>query len=307
MRQRVSLSLLLLLSLSAHAARPDRSAFLSAKEDIRRLAVERIRSAWSDYERVLVAAENRIRVLHETYQADGGTPPTGMEADLGELRSACQKTQKLMAAGRPPASDPQAQRIIEREWILYRSEIDGVLRQISEKKSERLSESRIYWETLRTFKELQERLAAAILFNTPPGEFSLEDTLSRDEGTLLLACETTPRKTHGTDVRVVAPHEFEGNAKPEIQAFYRSLDQVPDARPLRTGSFIVPPGTRTVTMRDDKARMVFRPKNGKGIAYVGQTESEFKYSYLAVPPDTAYYFENTGPDPLELEFVGVKP
>jgi hypothetical protein len=306
MRPTFPLGLLFFLTVTAHAARPDRAVFLKTKEEIQRLAVERIRSVGSDYERVLVAAENRTRALHESYQVDGGTPPTRLEGDVGELRSACMKTLRLVTAGHPPAPDPTARQLVDRQWVIYRAEIDALSRRILEKGGA-APEGRIYWETLGTFKELKEQIRMNILFNTPPGERGLEEALSRDESTLLKACEITPKKTRGKDVHVVTPHEFAGTAKPDIQAFYRSLDMIPNARPLRSGSITVPPGSRTVTLREDKSRMVFRPRKGKGVAYVGQTETEFNYDYLAVPPDTAYYFENTGSEPLELEFVGIKP
>ena len=294
------------LCAAAHAGRPDRAAFFSTKEEIRRLAVERIRTAPSDYERVVVAGEGRLRGLHQDFAVAGGTAPTALDGDLNDLRGACQKVQRLAIAGRLPASDPVAQQIVARHWSIYRGEIDTLSRQILDKKGER-PESQIYWETLRNFKELKDRTLTTLLYNTPPGERSLEEALSRDESTLLKACEITAKKTRGNVFRVVTPFEFLGNGKPDIQAFYRSLDLVPDARPLRTGSIVVPPGARTVTLRENAARLVFRPKKGKGIAYVGQTETELNYDYLAVPPDTAYYFENTGADPLELEFVGIKP
>jgi hypothetical protein len=306
MRRTFPVGLLLFFTVAAHAGRPDRTDFLSTKDEIQRLAVERIRSLGADYERVLVAGENRLRTLHENYQVAGGTPPTRLDGDVGELRSACLKTLRLVTAGRPPAPDPTVFPLIERRWLFYRAEFDALTRRILENKREGV-ESRIYWETLGTFKELKEEIRTNILFNTPPGERGLDEALSRDESALLKACETTPKKTRGQNVRVVTPHEFAGTATPDIQAFYRSLDLVPNTRPLRTGSITVPPGSRTVTLREDKSRMVFRPKKGKGIAYVGQTETEFNYDYLAVPPDTAYYFENTGLDPLELEFVGLKP
>lgn len=307
MRSSLSWGLIVLVSIAAHAGPPDGGISVTAKEEIRRLAVERIRSAGSDYERVIVAAENRTRALYDNRNDAGNTPSPRLDEDLRDLRSACQKMQRLVTASHPPDSDPIARQIIDEKWTLYREKIDTLSRQILEKKRERAPESRIYWETLHAFKDLKEQTATDLLFNTPQGESGLEEAMSRDESTLLLACETTAKKTRGKNVRVVAPHEFAGTAKPDIQAFYRSLDLVPDARPLRTGSFTIPPGSRTVTMREDKSRMVFRPKKGQGIAYVGQTETEFNYDYLAVPPDTACYFENTGSEPLELEFVGIKP
>lgn len=307
MRRTVSLGCFLFLSVLSYAGRPDRASFLSTKEEIQRLSLERIRSAGSDHGRVLVTAENRLRALHENYRVTGGTPPTHLEGDLGDIRGSCLKMLRLVTAGRPPAPDPVARQIVEKKWGVYRAEIDGLLRAVSDKKSEAAPESRIYWETRHTFKELKEQISEALLFNTPPGEPGLEEALSRDEATLLMACETTIKKTRGKNVRVAAPHEFESPGKPDIQAFYRSLDLIPDARPLRTGSLTVPPGSRTVTMREDKSRMVFRPKKGSGLAYLGQTEAELRYDYVAVPPDTPYYFENTGAGPLELEYVGIKP
>jgi hypothetical protein len=306
MRPTISISLLLFLATAVHAGRPERAVFLSTREEIQRLSIERIRSAGSDYERVLVAAENRLRALYDNYMVAGGTPPTRLDGDVGELRGVCLKMQRLVRTGRAPDVDPVARQIIDRHWIIYRGEIDALSRKILDSGSE-TPESRVYWETRGTFKELSDQIRITLLFNTPPGERGLEEALSQDESTLLKACEMTPKKTRGKNVRVVTPHAFAGNAKPDIQAFYRSLDMIPNARPLRSGSITVPPGSRTVTLREDKARLVFRPKKGKGVAYVGQTETELNYDYLAVPPDTAYYFENTGSEPLALEFVGIKP
>jgi mannose-6-phosphate isomerase-like protein (cupin superfamily) len=135
----------------------------------------------------------------------------------------------------------------------------------------------------------------------------LDEAFLRDESALLKACELSPKKTRGTSVRVVVPQEHGLKVDPDVQTFYRSLDLVPDAQPIRSGGFVVPVGARTVTLRESKIKMVFRPRRGKGVAYLGQSESELQYGYVAVPPDTAYYFENTGSEPLELEYVGLKP
>jgi hypothetical protein len=297
----------LFTAFAARAARPDRAVFLSTKGEIRCLAVERIRSAGADYERVIVRAENRLRDLHENYQVGGGTPPTRLDGDLGELRGACQKVQRLVTAGHPPETDPAARSIVERRWRLFREEFDALLRRIEDQKREGVAESRIYWESLRTFDDLSETIATNLLFNTPPKERGLEEALSRDKGVLLKACESTPKKSRGVAPRIVVPHEHAGASHPDVQAFYRALDLVPQARPLRSGSFSVPPGSRTVTLRENAGRLVFRPMKGKGIAYLGQSETALSYEYVAVPPDTAYYFENTGTEPLELDFVSVKP
>ncbi|MBK8575792.1 MAG: hypothetical protein IPN90_08975 [Elusimicrobia bacterium] len=307
MGRRMCVGMMLFLAGGAHAARLDPAAFVSAKEEIRRLAVERIRSSKSDYERATVAAETRLRVLHESYASNGGSAPSSLEGDLRDLRGACQKMQRLAASGREPAPDEGAREMIARKWSIYQTGIGSLQRQVLEKKREKVSESQIYWTTLRAFKALRERTEIALLFNVPPGERGLEEAMDRDEVSLLKACETTAKKTRGTSLQVVAPSEHAVASEPEAQAFYRSLDQVPDTRPLRSGAFYVPVGSRTVTMREDGARLVFRPKRGKGIAYLGQSEAEIQYGYLAVAPDTAYYFENTGSEPLELEYVGLKP
>jgi len=301
------LGLLLFFGGMVHAGGADRAAFLSSKEEIHQLAVERIRSVASDYERVIVAAEGRLRSLHENYAVKGATPPTNLENDLGSLRGACQKMQRLVALGRAPDPDDDARERVARQWTLYREQIKALVRGVNDKKREGVVESQLYWETLRTFKDLCGQTETRLLFNTPPGERGLKEAFLRDEVVLLKACETTPKKTRGRDLSVVAPQEHAGTGKPDVQVFYRSLDLVPSSPPLRSGSFSIPPGSRTVTLREDGARLVFRPKRGKGIAYTGQTEAALHYGYLAIPPDTAYYFENTGTEPLELEYVGLKP
>lgn len=303
----VLLVLSLLVEERGHAGKADRVAFLSTKGEIQRLAVERIRSGGAFYERVIVAAEGRLRALHENFETNGATPPTGLAGDLGELRGACQKMQRLVAVGRQPGPDAEARRLVERQWGIYRREMDALTREVNVKKRDGVSESQLYWETLRTFKEIREQTSTNLLYNTPPEERGLDEAFLQDEVLLLKACETLPKKTRGRDLRVVAPQEHVISAHPDVQAFYRSLDLVPDARPLRSGGFTVPPGSRTVTLREDGVRLVFRPKRGKGIAYTGQTEVVIHYGYLAVAPDTAYYFENTESEPLELEFVGIKP
>ena len=310
----------------------DRGSFVSEKEDVRRLAVERIRSAPMDYEKVMVAAEKRVRVLHEEFSSGGEVNSPALEEDLRRLRGACQKMQRTATLGKAPAEDPEARALVEKKWGRYQAETRLLRDQVLEKTApsrdvkggERPgfetpkaegpggegpppSESRVYWETTGAFKELRERTILDLLYNTPPGERGLNEALLRDEVSLLKACEITPKKTRGVSVRVVVPQEHSLKADPDVQTFYRSLDLVPDAQPIRSGGFVVPVGARTVTLRENKAKMVFRPRRGKGVAYLGQSETEIQYGYVAVPPDTAYYFENIGSEPLELEFVGLKP
>jgi mannose-6-phosphate isomerase-like protein (cupin superfamily) len=89
--------------------------------------------------------------------------------------------------------------------------------------------------------------------------------------------------------------------------FYHEVDSLPEARPLTKGAWTVPVGARTVTERRAGVRLVVRPAAGQGLAYIGSETVDFQYGYLVIPAETAYYFENTGTTPLDIEFVGIKP
>lgn len=312
----------LVMVMAAGVSGLDRKTFDSQKENIQRLAVERIRSAPMDYEKVMVAAEKRVRGLHAELNSGGKVDSSALEEDLRQLRGACQKMQRNAAVRKVPAEDPAARALIEQIWARYQAEVKILREHVTENtklsKEKRSStniegderppqESRVYWETTGAFKELRMRTTMDLLYNVPARERSLDEAFLRDESALLKACEVSPKKTRGTSVRVVVPQEHGLKADPDVQTFYRSLDLVPDAQPIRSGGFVVPVGARTVTLRESKIKMVFRPRRGKGVAYLGQSESELQYGYVAVPPDTAYYFENTGSEPLELEYVGLKP
>jgi mannose-6-phosphate isomerase-like protein (cupin superfamily) len=47
--------------------------------------------------------------------------------------------------------------------------------------------------------------------------------------------------------------------------------------------------------------------SGRGMAYIGSSEKDITHGYFAVPPDTAYYIENTENRPLELDYVALRP
>jgi mannose-6-phosphate isomerase-like protein (cupin superfamily) len=342
----------------------DRGTFVSEKGNIQRLAVERIRSAPMDFEKVMVGAEKRLRGLHAELHSGGKVDSAALEEDLRQLRGACQKMQRNAAVRKTPPEDPAARALIEKIWARYQTEVKILRENVKEKANTQVphpplrgtfpqegkenkgfpsplgrgqgegpdqlpektklsqekrssrniegderppQESRVYWETTGAFKEVRMRTTMDLLYNVPARERSLDEAFLRDESALLKACEITPKKTRGVSVRVVVPQEHSLKADPDVQTFYRSLDLVPDAQPIRSGGFLVPVGARTVTLRENKAKMVFRPRRGKGVAYLGQSETEIQYGYVAVPPDTAYYFENIGSEPLELEFVGLKP
>lgn len=113
----------------------DRGSFVSEKEDVRRLAVERIRSAPMDYEKVMVAAEKRVRILHEEFGSGGEVNSSALEEDLRLLRGACQKMQRTATVGKAPVEDPEARTLVEKKWVRYQAEIRLLRDQVSEKTS----------------------------------------------------------------------------------------------------------------------------------------------------------------------------
>ena len=167
-------------------------------------------------------------------------------------------------------------------------------------------ESQIYWRALSDFDRLRRDVERALLFNTPPEGTNLTKALEDQEAALLKACERTPRRTRRANARVIVPAQHAFPASINVQAFYRFLDKVSQTPAKKSGAFAVPPGARTVTQRENGLRMVVRPVRGNGIAYIGTTEQDLGYDYLTFPPDTAYYFENTGATPLEIEYVGLE-
>lgn len=279
--------------------------FNDRREEIRLLALERVRSAPEDA-RALVTGETRLKSLYEEYQVGGGTPPAKLAADLSALRGEGQKLIRLRAAGRAPAADPAAARVLQRRWDLHLAERDALRDAVRADQRADKSESAVYWSALRAFDRLAERAERELLHNTPPDERSLAEALRRERSELLLALEATPRKTRGP-VKVVVPETHAPAITMDPSAFFRFVDQLPDTRPLSKGAWTIPPGARSVTERWAGVRLVARAAGGQGVAYVGAQEVEFQYGYLAVPAETAFYFENTGGIPLVIEFVGIKP
>ena len=185
------------------------------------------------------------------------------------------------AEPRPPAStgtsrtlaaavdlEPAAAPAIERRWKSHQGAFDRLLEEIETLARDKTPESQIYWRALKGFERLGRETERALMFNTPPEGANLAKALEDQEAALLKACERTPRRTRRANARVIVPAQYAFASEINVQAFYRFLD--------------------------------------KGVAYIGTTEQELGYDYLTFPADTAYYFENTGTTPLEIEYVGLE-
>ncbi len=303
----MGLSCLLLCVQVSEAKSRKRKAFVAAKKEIVVLTVERIRTAHYDFQRAVVMGENRIQQLHADYQVDGSTPPTKLSRDLSTLRSACQKMRLQRARGRKMPPDPKAAPLIEKYWDEYAAGYDNLLNTIQMQKQMKAPENRIYWDAMSAFVRLRSMAEEKLVFNTPPGYRRLQEALNKNEWTLLKAIEITPKKTRGHIECVVAPEENIRTVTVDVAPFYHHPQGLlPETSPEKIGAFTVPPGCRTVTKRESGIKLIFRLSHGKGVAYMGSSEIDLIYGYFVVPPDTAYYFENTTPEPLNLEYIGLR-
>lgn len=294
------------LSAGLARAKPDPRAFMAEREEIRLLAVERARQAPHEYQRALAAAENRLQALHEAYQVDGGTPPVRLDGDLVELRGRCRDVQRRRSMGRPVDIDPAAATALDRRWKIQGNAFDALRERLEEWARAQTPESQIYWRALSEFDRWRKETERTLLFNTPPGEAGLTKALEDREAILLIACERGPRRTRRPNPKVVVPSQHAFPSQINVQAFYRFLDKVTQSPAKKSGAFAVPVGARTVTQRENGLRLVVRPLRGNGVAHIGSTEQDLGYDYLTFPADTAYYFENTGATPLEIEYVGLE-
>ena len=80
--------------------------FLSQKEEIRTLALERTRTAHFDYQRTLKMVEHRLRRLHENYMVAGSTPPTKLDEDVKKIQNGIQRLRLRRARGRQFPPEP---------------------------------------------------------------------------------------------------------------------------------------------------------------------------------------------------------
>jgi hypothetical protein len=280
---------------------------LSSKKEIGVLTVERVRANHHDFQRALKMGESRLRKLHEDYQVAGSTPPTVLERDLQDLRAAAQKTRLARFQGREVPSDPAAAALVERYWEEYRLAYEALLEDLAGKRQSGLPGSQVYWEATKAFAGLRESALQSLVHNAPPGEKDLDRALARDEGRLLRSLEGPEVKSRSRAGCVVTAEEHARPATFAISPFYQSQGLLPADSPQAVGAFTVPPGCRTVTRYESGRRLVLRASRGKGRAHIGAASKEIGYGYFAVPPDAPYFLENTGDEPLDLDYVALNP
>lgn len=293
-----------LLAATAAALPAERhSSFVNEKQEIIDLALERTRSAHFDYQRTLKMGEDRLRKLHEAFKVSGSTPPTALDDDVQELRMETQKLRLRRARGRDVAGNPEVEKLIDRYWDEYLVGFEKLQNDVLVHKRVGTPESQLYWDVMKRYAELRARTEEKLIYNTPSGQSSLDEVLVKNEWKLLKNVERGGAKTRNPVKCVVAPDEHPRQILVDAAPFFQSQGMLPTASPLGTGAFFIPPGCRTVTKRESGVKLVLRVSKGKGVVYVGSSEKELSYGYFPIPPDSGYYIENIGPEPLDIEYV----
>jgi hypothetical protein len=272
------------------------------REEIFLLALERVRAAPQDYQRAVKTAEVRLKDYYAGIKA--GAPAA--ERDIQLLTGKAQKMRLLRGRGQNLPQDPAAQDLIARGWDAYRLEFDGIVEETKRRRDSGEPVSQVFWDATQKFASLKDRTAARLVWNAPDdGGKSLEKRLAGDEVALLKWLEPADVKTRGPGTCVVGPHDEPRAHSFDAGPFYHSQGLLPGQSPTAKGAFTVPAACRTVTQREFDEKLIFRVSQGRGLAYVGGSEAELKYGYILIPPDQPYYFENTGTEPLYLEFIGL--
>ncbi|HOW27201.1 MAG TPA: hypothetical protein PK876_01685 [Elusimicrobiota bacterium] len=301
---------------------PSSRQFKADVEAVSRLTCERVRAAHYDYQRVTKLGEERLRELHEQFKVAGGTPPTTLDGDVQSLRQRSQSVRMQRSRGRSVPADPEAEKLVFQSWERYRREFDGLLEDVLLRRRLGEPESRIYWDIMTRYESLKSATERQLLYNAMPPlliqadetrsspgrpheDWSVEAVLARDLWRLLKAIETPGKKTRGPVTQVVAPGELSEAARFDVAPFYQSQGLLPTNSPHRVGGFIVPPGGRTVTVREKGLSLIYRVSKGRGLAYIGSEQQEMDYGYLLIPPDSPYYFENLTQDVLHLEYIAL--
>lgn len=298
------LTALILLASGAAAAPVDKKqSFLNEKQEIIVLSLERTRSAHFDYQRTLKMGEDRLRKQHEAFKVAGSTPPTALDADVQELRMETQKLRLRRARGRDVVGNPDVEKLIDRYWDDYLVGLEKLQNDVLVHKRVGTPEGQLYWDVMKRYAELRARTEEKLIYNTPPGQSSLDEILVKNEWKLLKNVERGGVKTRNPVKCVVAPDEHPRQINVDAAPFFHSQGMLPTASPLGTGAFFIPAGCRTVTKRESGVKLVLRVSKGKGVVYVGSSEKELSYGYFPIPPDSGYYIENVAAEPLDIEYV----
>ncbi|HRY28891.1 MAG TPA: hypothetical protein P5079_02505 [Elusimicrobiota bacterium] len=293
----------LLAAAALLAADGKHQKFLSQKQEIFVLAGERVRSAHYDFQRTLKMGEDRLRELHENYKVSGSTPPTALDQDVMDLRTATQQVRLRRARGRVVPENPEAAGLVKRYWEEYKSGYEGLQKDILVHRRVGTPESQVYWDIVKRYDDLRSQTEKNLIYNTPPGRASLDEVVQKDRWQILKAVESPNVKTRNKVIGVVAPEEHPRQVNVDVAPFYHSQGYLPTISPDRIGAYSIPKGHRSVTQREAGLKIILRVSKGKGVAYIGSSEKELNYGYLLIPPDTAYYIENVGDDNLDIEYI----
>lgn len=247
-----------------------------------------------------------LRRLHDDYKVSKSTPPASLESDVRELTAAAVRMRLERSRGRTPPADPSAQALIRSRWDEYRSRVDFLFEDIRAKRDGGASDSRVYWESLKAHENLAAAVEEDLAYNTPPGERSLEEAVAKDRWELLKRLED-PARTRGRAACIVAPGEHALSRAVDPGPFYRAAGLLPGTNPLRTESFEVPAGCRTVVQREADLKLIFRASAGRGTLVIGSESRPLAYDYATVLPDTPYFIENAGDGPLQVDFIALQP
>jgi hypothetical protein len=199
--------------------------------------------------------------------------------------------------------NPDASRLIDKHWDDYLVGFEKLQNDVLVHKRVGTPESQLYWDVMKRYAELRAATEEKLINNTPPGQSSLQEILQKNEWKLLKAVESAGVKTKKAPKCVTAPDEHPRQVNVDAAPFFHSQGMLPTQSPLGSGAFFIPAGCRTVTKRESGVKLVLRISKGKGVAYVGSSEKELSYGYMAIPPDSGYYLENTGDDSLDIEYV----
>lgn len=294
----------ILIPPAVHAA-PAAQSFLADRDDTILLAVERVRQAPHDAQITLKTAEDRLREIHDLFRVQGGTPPTRLDNDVNKLQVETRQMRLARSRGVAVDPDPVALARTDAFWRDYAAEAGELRESAARDKIDGRPESQSYWEHLRAFEDLTARTTRRVVRLGPSEGQSMDDTFHADRLALLKALEFSARRTREPNRNVVDPTPQQSRVPVDAAPFFRAIGALPETRPVWTKSFLVPEGARSVTRRENGAKVVFRVSSGKAVAYVGTVAQDFHYGYVTVPPDTPYYFENAGSGPLHLDAVAL--
>jgi hypothetical protein len=260
---------------------------LTEKQEITLLVAERLRRAPQDMDRAYRAGVELLR---------------GGPADAAALHAAA-LTARSRGLKNHPKADPRVGDVLRRRWEDYVRAKDALVEAARRRRDENAPPGPVYWELTGRYKDLMDATRRAMVFNDPPEGDPLEKAFLKDERAVLLALEFTPLRTQGQKLHVVLPAAHPRIPPLDIGDFFAAQTMLPTTRPLEKGAFTVPVHSRTVQKRVSGRKWIFRVARGQGLLHLGEGSTPIRYGYTEIPPDMPYCFENTGDEPLEIDYI----